>query len=109
MKDNIISIYNTEKKEFIGVFINYAVAARYVFNEKSTWNHNRIWHAFALKSRLKKNTIFDFPIAVRAANDKQIELLGDADYYISEPYPKFRLRKSEGVISCKIQHKNKPK
>jgi hypothetical protein len=97
-----IALYNTNKKELIGVFRTFAVASRYVFSEASNWNSNRIWNAYHLRGKLHKNTIFDFPVAVRIANEKCLELLGNKDIYINDGYPKMSIRKKEGVISCKM-------
>ena len=102
-----IALYNTQKKELIGVFRTFAVAARYVFSEASTWNSSRMWNAYSLKTKLHKHTIFNFPVAVRTANEKCMELLGGKDVYITDGYPRMSTRKMEGVISCKSMKKIK--
>lgn len=103
----VVSLYNTKKKELIGVFRNMAIAKRYLFSENSTWNNSRIWNAFLKKSRLHKNIIFEFPVAVRMANEKNLELIGDNEIYISENYPRMSDQKIRGIKYSKSINKIK--
>lgn len=96
-----IALYNTDKKELIGVFKSLALASRYVFNEVSTWNNSRIWNAHAYKTRLYKNTKFKFPIAVRLANEKQALMLGNKQVIILNNYPAMPSYRIQGMKTCK--------
>ena len=100
--EQCFSLYNTKKKELIGVFRTLAIASRYVFSEESTWNNTRMWNAYALKTKLHKKTKFDFPIAIRLANEKCSELLGKNDVYIADTYPRMPSYRINGMKSCKL-------
>lgn len=101
--DLSVVLYNTQKKEMMGIFRTLAIASRYVFSELSTWNNSRIWNAYAYRTKLHIKTNFDFPIAVRMANEKQLEKLGKNDVVIFEGYPKMKNHRVKGVISCKTK------
>jgi hypothetical protein len=104
MEETIVCLYNTDKKELIGIFKSLAIAKRYIFNEDSKWNNNRIFNAYAKRSRLHKNIIFDFPVAVRMARENHVALLGEKEIYISDGYPGIGKRKISGVLSCKFKN-----
>lgn len=99
--DVTVGLYNTKKKELVGVFKTLAIASRYIFNEHSTWNNSRIWNAYAFKTKLYKNTNFDFPIVIRTANEKCLELLGNKEVYIASPYPRMSDQRIRGMKSVK--------
>lgn len=96
----IVSLYNTDKKELVAVFRDMGIAGRYIFSHKSTWNNSRLWNAFLNNTRIKKNTNFDFPVVIRMAKGKSLELIGDNEVYISDNYPKMSDQRIRGMRSC---------
>jgi hypothetical protein len=98
MNDNQpIVIYNTEKKEVIGVFSIPIKAIKYLFEDAVITEKNKSIFNYALKSKIKINeTRFSFPVAARYANSVQAEMLGDKDFFILDGYPSPRLTKING-------------
>ena len=82
-----IALYNTEKKELVAVFRYKILAARYLFEKYDSYKASRVECSINNLGCISKGTIFDFKVTFRYANSKQIELLGDADYIITDGYP----------------------
>jgi hypothetical protein len=83
-----ITIYNIEKKEPIAIFDSYSNANRYLFenNKNPESSYRKIWYAHQSKKKLKTDR-FDFIVCFRTANDIQLKLLNDMDWYIYPDYP----------------------
>ena len=81
-----ISLYNSDKKELVGVFFTQKLALKYIYGYKWASRSCYLWGAIAKKMVIRKNVLLGFPIAVRYANNEQIELLGDLDYIILNVY-----------------------
>jgi hypothetical protein len=82
-----IALYNTEKKELVAVFRYKILAARYLFEKYDCYKAQRVEDSIKKLGCIIKGTIFDFKVTFRYANSKQIEMLGDADYIITDGYP----------------------
>ena len=89
MEDNsrAVSLYDTEKKQLIGVFKSIEISAKYLFTTYNDKKSARLSHSLSRKHKLLEGTIFDFPVAIRVANQTQIELLSNKGCYIVEEYP----------------------
>jgi hypothetical protein len=83
-----IALYNTEKKELIAIFKYKILAARYIFEKYDCYKAQRVEESIKNLGCINKGTIFDFKVTFRYANSKQIEMLGDSDYFITDGYPK---------------------
>lgn len=81
------SLYNTEKKELIGVFRNLALVSRYLFPNEGKYKYQRVYQSYSVKCKIHKGTIFNFPVTLRIANEKHLDILGDKDVYICPGYP----------------------
>jgi hypothetical protein len=83
-----IKLYNTEKKELIGIFKTNSLVGKYLFPLKGTTKSNsRISTTLKQNSRIN-NTIFPFPVAIRFCEDDLIS----EDYVISPGYPQPNFR-----------------
>lgn len=77
-----IAVYNCDKKNVIGLFNSFTLAARYLFNDPIK--------ARNLNSGLRLKCRVTTPIAkvaVRACNEEQRKELGDNDFIILNDYP----------------------
>jgi len=82
-----IALYNTEKKELFAIFRYKNHVARYIFEKYDCYKSQRIEESLSRLGCISKGTIFNFKVTLRYANDKQIEMLGDSDYFILYGYP----------------------
>jgi hypothetical protein len=89
MEDNskTISLYDTEKKQLLGVFKSIELSARYLFTNHSERHTSRMHHALSRKHKISHETIFDFPVAIRISNQAQKDLLGNKSCHIIQEYP----------------------
>ena len=83
-----IVIYNTIKKEPIGIFSTKAMLCRYLFKENKIYHQSMLTYRLKNKTAIKKGIIFNFPIAVRYANIEQETLLNKEHFLILNNYPK---------------------
>lgn len=81
-----IALYNTIKKELVGVFATLQLAGKYCLPVSTNDISSKILDAVRRKRRIDK-TKFDFSIAVRYANEGQLKKLGDDEFYINGSYP----------------------
>lgn len=85
--DRPIVVYDTIKKQPIGIFSTHNLAIRYLYpNQDSGRKASSISHALKDKNKLSK-TIFDFKVCIRYANEEQTEILNNNKYKILNNYP----------------------
>lgn len=94
-----LAAYNTVKKELMGIFRNPIMAGRYLFTE-STEGGRRVSYSFRTKYKMN-TTIFEHPVAIRRANEKQLIVLNDLDYVIMPGYPEANAHKMAGFVDNK--------
>ena len=82
-----VALYNTEKKHLIGVFKSSKLASKYLFRSYKEVHADRINNALHAKGRVYEGIIFDYPVAVRPANQTQLLLLKDSACFINQEYP----------------------
>jgi hypothetical protein len=85
--DTNVAIYDTVEKRLIGVFRTMELAGKYLYKEYSGKSAANVSNALYGKHRMIKDIIFDFPVAVRMANDIQRKLLGSSECFITQNYP----------------------
>lgn len=98
-----IALYNTEKKELVAVFRYKILAARYIFEKYDCYKAQRVEDSIKKLGCINKGTIFDFKVTFRYANNKQIEMLGDADYIITDGYPGAIKTRMDGFQNLKYK------
>jgi hypothetical protein len=96
INDTPIALYNSEKLELVGIFKTKTIIGKYLYEGiyegvKSQTKSSRVHVAISKKYQLR-NTRFEFPVALRYANKKQIEILGDQDAVIFKDYPPLILK-----------------
>jgi hypothetical protein len=82
----MISVYNIDKKELVGIFASTSIAGYYVFGMFEGKVTDRIRKGVTEKTRIF-NSRFDFPIAVRYSTNRHLELLGQNHGVVFEGYP----------------------
>jgi hypothetical protein len=80
-----VVIYNCNKQEIIAVFAAASLAVKYLFTDGLKKRDSTIRNALARKSKIQQ-TIFNFPVAIRFANEYQITLLEGDLYKIFNNY-----------------------
>jgi len=100
--DKPIAIYNSDKKELIGLFAELMLVAKYLRPTDVSKMYSNLSDALYRKGAVRK-TIFSFRIAIRFANDNQINLLGDKKVFIMNNYPEFDSNKLEGYHSTRSE------
>ena len=93
-----VAIYNTVKKEVIGVFETQSLLARYLFPPLTNHTSALVGRSLLYKGRILKS-IFPFPVATRYANESQIKLLNGGGYVTMEGYPIANYSKMKGFDS----------
>lgn len=89
----VVTLYNCELKEPIGIFKSYSTLALYLFTveyrrtKTRATGWTRIRDVTINKGRIHVGTRFDFPVTVRASKEDHKELLGNEDYVIFGEYP----------------------
>ena len=85
----MISLYNADKKELIGIFNSPKNAGKYLFGKQSdaTINSSRIRTTIKRKGCITKN-ILGCRVAVRNSNEEHKKLLGDNIYWLNDGYYK---------------------
>lgn len=96
----MITAYNTEEKEVIGIFSTSAMAARYLLKEATNHKNCLIYNAAKRKGCLLK-TVFNFRVAIRFSNEKQIEMMNGEEYLIINGYPEPHHTKMKGYDSTR--------
>lgn len=91
----IISLYNANKKELIGIFKGN-LAGKYLFPFGTASQQNSRVFAAAKGRYRVYNTIFSFPVAARPANPDQIKAIGDNLTLISNGYPPMSEERQRG-------------
>lgn len=81
-----IAVYNTTKKELVGIFKYKCLVARYIYKIYNSNKNQNIENCLKKNGKIIKDLIFDFKIAVRYATDLQIEILGKKDFVILNNY-----------------------
>ena len=95
-----VALYNCDKQELVGVFMTTQLAGKYLFPiGKTSQRVNRVAENLRTKRRIIKETIFDFPVAVRYANDLQVEMMQDKVFFIAPGYPRPTVS-MKGFSSC---------
>lgn len=102
MIDNyrVVTVYNADKKEVVGIFSMASLAARYLYNVKKNSSCQTIINCINRKSKVN-NTIFDFKVVVRNATPDQKIILGNESYVIFNGYQKPMESKMQGFSSTK--------
>jgi arylamine N-acetyltransferase len=95
-----IVLYNADKQEMIGIFLTSATAMRYIYEMNKCGNTSNICSALKYKTKIR-NSRFDFPIAVRYANDEHKITLDNKNYKIMYDYPLPRDTKINGYDSSR--------
>ena len=83
--DTPVTIYDCNKQSVIGIFSTKILVAKYLFNDHISKFKTRVRDCISRKSRIN-DSVLNIPIALRYANEKQIELLGGKDYLINDGY-----------------------
>jgi hypothetical protein len=81
-----VAVYNTTKKELVGIFRYKCLVARYIYKLYNIDKQQNIENCLKKKGKIIKDLIFDFKIALRYATDLQIEMLGEKDFIILNNY-----------------------
>lgn len=86
--DSPIALYNTEKKELIGVFKEFTVLAKYLFPHYKDYDSIRRKIANSLTNQKRfKCSIFEFEVTCRYAKKQYTDELGEHDFFVIEGYP----------------------
>jgi hypothetical protein len=85
--DTPIVAYNADKQELIGIFFDGSFVRRYFYQNDPNLKSSKNISSFVMRKGKLKDTLFDFFVALRYANNEQIEMLGDKDYVILNGYP----------------------
>jgi hypothetical protein len=91
-----VALYNSDKKELIGVFMTMNAAGRYLFPFAS---FNRTYQRVpdALRNRCGiRNSFLDCRVVVRVANKEQIATVENGVFRISDKYPEPAKDKLDG-------------
>lgn len=80
-----IAVYNSDRKELVGIFCSGVLCAKYLFKQTSTRFKTKIWNGLRDKNKIKE-TVFDFNVVLRRANESQISELSDFCYIIRDGY-----------------------
>jgi hypothetical protein len=102
--DRPIVLYNADKKEVIGIFESQSLAGRYLYPVEKNHKGGLIKSALSRKSKIFKS-VFDFPVAIRYANEIQTELLNGEEYLIINDYPIPHSTKMKGFTTTKESFK----
>jgi len=89
-----VAIYNADKKELVGVFKTMKICSKYIFEGVERNYHQAKLHDHVREKFYIQNTRFDFTVAIRVANAKQLERLKDDPLFIERNYPKPKSRNS---------------
>lgn len=81
-----IAIYNAKKKELIGIFRYKVSVARYIYKNYNCDKNHYVEYCLKRNGRIIKDLVFDFKVALRYANELQIDMLGNRDYIILNGY-----------------------
>lgn len=82
-----IAAYNADKQELIGIFDCVPTTRKYLYKHDVNLRIKKnILNKLNFKTKLK-DTFLGFPIAIRYANESQIEILGGKSYIILNDYP----------------------
>ena len=81
-----IAIYNAKKKELIGIFRYKVSVARYIYKNYNCDKNHYIEYCLKRNGRIIKDLVFDFKVALRYANELQIDMLGNREYIILNGY-----------------------
>lgn len=81
-----LSVYNSEKKELIGIFASMILVRKYFYPLGQRKESSKIRQSLMSRSRVYCEFL-NISIAVRHANDNQKKVLGDKPYIIMDGYP----------------------
>jgi hypothetical protein len=99
----MISVYNTEKKELMGIYRNLNIVSVFVYGVKDPIYLKRLERALSNKYKIIKDTKFEHPVAIRSSSLEQKMTLGDLDGVTMEPYPKVHSTTFLGIKSNKFK------
>lgn len=99
----MISVYNTEKKELMGIYRNLNIVSVFVYGMKEPIYLKRLERALANKYKITKDTKFEHPVAIRSSSLEQRMMLGDLDGITMSPYPKIYSTTFLGIKSNKFK------
>ena len=85
--EEYISLYNTDKKELIGVFTSYRGLAKYLFDHEYCTKENALRLSLTRKAKVFCDKL-KCMVTFRYATCSQRCLLEDKLYFISSEYPK---------------------
>lgn len=91
-----IAVYNPEKQELIGVFKTPTMAAKYLMSGDIRYGCQRVRSALHSKGKTKATRI-NLKVAIRYANESQLLLLTDNDWWIHKDYPSVHQQRMEGM------------
>ena len=83
-----VTVYNTDKKEVLGIFAMQSLVAKYLYPTTSRAMTSRVNSCIRNKSKIIQSK-FDFPITIRHSTIEQIKILGENKVLIMNDYPKF--------------------
>ncbi len=81
-----VAVYNSDKKELVGIFATQVLVGKYLFECGENYKSKKVNGALRYKSKLS-NTIFDFKVSLRYANESQVSLLSEMDFVMMDGYP----------------------
>ena len=88
LENRVTAIYNADKQELIGIFSTMAIASKYLFGFKKSGKF--LTDRVKLKIKIK-NSLLGCNIAIRYANEKQKEIIGNKLYIIlNKDYPEMK-------------------
>lgn len=82
-----IALYNADKRELIGLFAELIFAVKYLRPDQPQKAYSAMHDALRRVGNVRKNIIFDFPVAVRLATAVQAGELNDRQVIIKNGYP----------------------
>ena len=99
----VLSLYNAEKKELIGIFNSNRTVVKYLYDkpfiaannskygDKPNALNKLVFKCMATKERLI-NSRFDYPIAIRESKTEHKDLLGKDIFFITDSYKEPHLK-----------------
>lgn len=115
--ENPLAVYDTEKKQLIGIFSSLRNTAKYLHGHNYALKENIMRSALRRKSKFKVSTV-SCMVTLRIANKIQLEKLQDNHYVLNDGYPRIpegisfkefdsgRLKMKEEMIDNNNKRKN---
>lgn len=102
INDRPIAIYDTQNKQLIGVFSTLMYVVKYLRPESPQQAYSTFMDAL-LRGGCVRKTIFNFRVALRFANEAQVEQLNGCEVIIAPNYPPITNNKLLGYTSTREQ------